>query len=199
MSNEITPEQKAQLTTWAGQRDIILLEISALQTEKEKLESKNKELAESSVDIDKRMNITLGRIQELENKERELPELISKSIASLNTEKSNLETQIPLLNSLVNILEAQKESLKKDVASELNVFSEIKETALSLEKVVSHVTVVSDENKKKINSLVLDLEKSLEEIIKVNKKNVEETNIVIDKVPRMLVEIQKKGLARHKL
>ena len=199
MEQEITPEQKAQLETWAGKRDSILLEISNLQIGKESLEKANKDLAASNTDIVARMNEIRGRIEELNTKERELPELILRDIASLKTQKSNLESEITLLSNLVKILTDQKDSLKKDVASELAVFEAVKGTALSLEKVVSHVTEVSSQNEKKISDIVDKLGISLEEIIEVNRKNVLETNTVLDKLPRMLVELQKRKLIIEKL
>ena len=86
-----------------------------------------------------------------------------------------------------------------DVDSALSVFNTVKDQALSLNKIVDHVTRVSEDNVAKIDLLVSNLEKSLEEIIAVNKKNVFETNIVIDKLPRMLVEAQKHGLIKNKI
>ena len=199
MEPENTPEQNAQLETWAGKRDSILLEISNLQIGKESLEKVNKDLAASSTDIETRMNVIRGRIEELQIKERELPELIRKDVASLQAQKSNLESEIRLLSSLVPILTDQKDSLKKDVDSELAVFEAVKGTALSLEKVVSHVTAVSIENEKRIADIVDKLGTSLEEIVEVNRKNVKETNIVIEKVPAMLVELQKHKLIGKKI
>jgi hypothetical protein len=55
------------------------------------------------------------------------------------------------------------------------------------------------DNVERVDNLIVNLAKSLNEIIEVNKKNVAETNVVIDKLPRMLVEIQKRGLIINKL
>jgi len=199
MDTEITPEQQGQLVTWAGKRDEILLEISNLQTVKEGLKKVNLNLADSNTDIENRMNVILGRIEELKNKEKELPELILKSVASLRSEKSNLETEVACNTRIVKLLEGQKTSLKEDVAFALKAFEAIKGDALSLEKVVGHVTEVSAGNETKINSIVENLKVSLGEMVEVNKKNVAETNVVINKVPAMLVELQKTKLIGKKL
>lgn len=199
METEITPEQKGHLETWAGQRDAILLEISSLQSEKEQLELKNITLAESYTDIELRMNQNVGRIEELKKKEAELPLLISKEISSLNSEKSILQTEVTQLKSVLEVLKSDKEEVKADIASAISTFSVVKAESLLLEKIVDHVTKTSESNVKKIDSLVENLAKSLEEIIEVNKKNVAETNVVLDKLPRMLVEIQKRGLIKNKL
>jgi len=196
---EITPEQKSQLKTWAGQRDTLLSEISNLQTAKEKLVTSNKEMAEAHSNMNDNMNQVIGRIEELKKKEAELPLLISKEIASLQARKTCLETEITNLSKLVEVLTVQKTSLEKDVSSALATFTVVKDEAITLDGVVDHVVRVSKNNETFINDLVQKLGKSLEEIIEVNKKNVSETNVVIDKLPRMLVEAQKHGLISNKL
>jgi predicted nucleic acid-binding Zn-ribbon protein len=196
---EITPEQKAYLATFAGRRDAALLEISNLQIAKEKLEKENKEIAISYSDTEARMNKVLGRIEELTKKEAELPLLISKDIAVLQTRKTCLETEIMNLTKIVEILSTQKASLEKDVSSALTTFNTVKDETLLLDRVVDHVTKVSVDNSRDINMIVADLKKSLEEIVAVNKKNVFETNLVIEKLPAMLVEAQKHGLIKNKI
>ena len=194
--DEFTKEQKDQLKTWAEQRDAVLLEISNARTIEERLQITNRELAESSTNIVAQMNTVLGRIEELLKKEAELPALITREIATLQSKKSGLESQIPPLEKIVEILTSQKTSLQVDVASVLNTFEAINGQSLLLEKVVDKVTVISKTNTDKINSLVSDLAKSLEEIITVNKKNVLETNVVIEKLPAMMMELQKAGLLK---
>lgn len=199
MKSEITPEQEAHLETWAGQRDLLLSEISNLQTQKDKLEVENKNIANSYSDIETRAKQIEGRIIELNKKELELPALISKEIANLETRKVGLEVEVMNLSKIVKILSEQKESLEKDVALALLNFDTFRSDALSLEKVVDHVTRVSSDNTKKIDELVIGLAKSIEEIIEVNRKNVFETNVVIEKLPRMLMEAQKHGLIKNKI
>ena len=196
---ELSPEQKANLETWAGQRDLLLSEISNLQTVKDKLLIENRERAASSKEIEDRANQIIGRIEELQKKEAELPALISKEVASLESRKTVLESEITTLSKMAVILSEHKASLEKDVYSAISNFDILKSEALVLDKIVDHVTEVSSENVKRIDGLVVGLAKSLEEIIEVNKKNVLETNIVIDKVPRMIMEAQKHGLIKNKI
>jgi chromosome segregation ATPase len=196
---EITPEQKAYLATFAGRRDAALLEISNLQTERDNLVKTNKELVDSCSHSETRMNKIIGRIEELQKKEAELPLLISKEVASLQNQKSILESTIAGFTQIVKILSEQKTSLEKDVSSALNTFTVLKDEAISLDAVVDHVTRVSKDNATLIDGLVAKLARSLEEIIEVNRKNVLETNVVLDKLPRMLVEVQRHGLISKKL
>jgi chromosome segregation ATPase len=199
MEPEITPEQKAQLTFWAGQRDSLLTEISGLRAEKEKLEKENKEKAEASSEMETRMVRVSGRIEELQKKEAELPLLISKEVAGLESKKTVLETSIGTLEKLIVVLTTQKTSLESDVSLALSTFNTLKDEALTLDKIVDHVTRVSSDNIKSVDIFVNNLKASLEEIVEVNKKNVFETNVVIEKLPAMLVEAQKHGLIRNKI
>jgi len=197
--DEFTKEQKAQLKTWAEQRDELLSEISSLKTKEEKLRSINKELASSNSDIESRMNEIRGRIEELKIKESELPGVISKEVAFLESKKTTLESEINLLGKIVEALKPQKASLEIDIEKALSTFEVLKGETLLLDKIVDKVTLVSNSNSDRINLLVSDLAKSLEEIIDVNRKNVLETNIVIDKVPKMIMECQKHGLIKNKI
>ena len=103
------------------------------------------------------------------------------------------------LGKILVILENQKEGLDSDVKNALATFEVIKGETLLLDKVVDRVTQVSKKNSDEIDLLVKNLAVSLEEIIEVNRKNVFETNIVIDKVPKMIMECQKKGLINKKI
>ena len=194
-----TNEQKAQLKTWAEQRDAFLFEISNLRVEKEKLQTINKELANSSSDITARMNETRGRIDELKIKESEIPKVISKEVASLESQKTTLESEIVNLGKMIEVLTPQKFDLEVDIEKALATFNSVKGETLLLDKVVDRVTQVSKDNAGKINLLVSDLAKSIEEIVEVNRKNVFETNIVVDKVPKMIMEAQKHGLISNKI
>jgi len=199
MENEVTPEQKEQLATWASQRDLALLEISNLQATKEKLEKSNKEMAASYSDMEARMNQVIGRIEELNKKEAELPLLVSKEVAKLESRKNGLETEITNLTKLVEVLSIQKTSLEDDVATAMDNFLVVKEQTFLLRDIVDHVKTVSGNNERDITNIVSNLKTSLEEIVEVNKKNVFETNVVIEKLPRMLVEVQKHGLIKNKI
>jgi chromosome segregation ATPase len=196
---DISPEQKAHLETWAGQRDLLLSEISSLQTQKESLIKDVQEIAASYTDIETRATQYVGRIEELSKKEKELIPLMTREVSDLKVTKSILETEITNLNKEISALIEQKASLEKDVSSAIANFDILKSEAMVLDKIVDHVTVVSDENSRKINELVTDLSKSLEEMVAVNKKNVFETNLVLDKLPKMIMEAQRHGLIKNKI
>lgn len=199
MEQEITPEQKEHLETWAGKRDSLISEISNLQNQKDKLEERNKELVNSYSDIELRAHETIGRLAELQKKEAELPALISKEIASLEARKSVLETEITNFSKMIDILSTQKTSLEKDVTLALSNFNTIKGESLLLEKIVDHVTQVSEKNKFVIEDLVESIKKSSQEVIDINQKNVSETNMVLQKLPAMLVELQKNKLIKARI
>lgn len=199
MTPEITPEQKEQLSAWAGQRDAILLEISGLRTELEGLTKSVTDVAGSITDATNRHNNILGQIKVLEDNEAEYNKRINIELAESLLTKSALQIEISYLKDCVALLKPQKEELEKDISKLAETFSSMNNRVEVLDTVVGHVTRVSTDNVALFNTLISQLKTSIEEIIEVNKKNVFETNIVIDKVPRMLVEIQKKGLIKNKI
>jgi len=194
----LTIEQNESLRTWSEKRDTLLSNISVLKTKEEKLRKVNIELAASSTVITNEMNQARGRIEELKIKETEMLPLTLREVAALETRKTTLESEITNLGKMVIILTTQKTSLTSDVASALASFEVMKNTTFALDKVVGRVTEVSQDNTVKINALVTNLGASLEEMVKVNQKNVKETNIVIEKMPAMLMEVQKHGLIKNK-
>lgn len=196
---EITPEQKNNLKTWAGQRDFLLSEISNLRNQKEKLILENQSISNSYTDVESRMNQIIGRIEELKEKENEIANIISKENSYLEKEKTVLQSEISNLTKMIDVLKSQKQSLEEDIKSQLFTFETVKSESLLLENVLGSLVTINNKNVSDINSLINNLGNSLNEIIEVNKKNVYETNIVIDKLPKMLVEIQKRGLIKNKL
>jgi len=199
MEPEITLEQKEQLSTWAGQRDALLSEISNLTTEKERLENTNKEKALSSTDMDNRVNQSIGRIEELDKTQVVLADTISKSTAGLLVQKSILEVEIEGLTKVIKLLTPQKESLEKDILSLTDIFNTMNERTGMLEQIVGHVTKASEVNKTVIDGLVESVKKSSQEIIDLNEKNVAATNDVLNKLPAMLMELQKNKLIKNKI
>lgn len=199
MNSEITPEQKLQLNTWAGQRDALLLEISVLRTSREGLEKTNKELAISNTDIVADINQVLGRIEELKKKEIELVTLQSKELSVLQANKNRLESDIEHFNKEIESLEKSKKVIIEGLESLTSSFVKIEGRTSDLNKIVDHVTRVSADNVHEVETLVSNLKKSLGELININTKNVLETNVVIEKLPQMLIEVKRQNLVRPKI
>lgn len=194
--DEFTNEQKNKLKTWAEQRDELLGEIANLTSDRDKITITNRELAESKTRINNEMFVIQGRIQELQIKESELPTVISKEVAFLQSKRATLEGEITVFEKVLAVLKPQKAGLEADVEKALAIFEVVKGESLLLNKITDEVTSVSKSNTDKINSLVSNLAISLEDIIAVNRKNVQETNVVIEKLPAMLIELQKRNLIK---
>lgn len=193
---EITPVQREQLKTWAGQRDALLSEISTLRTEKEVLEKTNKELANSATEITATLNQVLGRIMELKKKEEELVTLKSNELAGLESDKVRLESDIVNLGKVIEILSKQKTYLEHDIECSTEVLKKVDGQVSDLEKIVDHVTRVSADNKHEVESLANILKKTLGEMITVCGDNVVKTRGVLSELPQLLVEIRRIGLER---
>jgi septal ring factor EnvC (AmiA/AmiB activator) len=199
MAEEFTKEQKAQLATWAEQRDELLSGISALKVEEEKLQAKNKELASSNSDIESRMLIIQGRIEELKIKESEIPAVISKEIALLESKKNSLQTEITATIKILEILKSQKAPLEADIEKALATFEILKGETLLLDKIVGHVTEVSNKSVITIDALVAAVKRSMQDLLDTNKVNVDKTNLVIKELPVFFLEAKRQSLERVKI
>ena len=191
MDQELTKEQKDQLVTWSGQRDAMLSEISNLELAREKIKEGNKGLTASYTDIHNEMNVIKGRIIELKKKEAELPLLISKEVAKLQASKTILESETTHLKGMIVVLNNQKASIEKDVLFELSALKNLKEGTLDIEKIIGSVTKVGEVSVRNMEALVSGVSVSLERLVEINNENVSKTNIVLEKLPGMLMEVQK--------
>jgi len=199
MNDELTPDQKSQLLTWAGQRDAILLEISNLQSTKENLQAINKSLSDSNTDIETRLIEYRGRIAELLTKENDLLPLISKDIADLKEEKSVLQAEITSLNKLIENLSIQKTLLDTDVSFALSTFNSVKDESLLLDKVIGHVTTISGKNVTTINNLVESVKEGMQKLIDLSNIASSNSKTIIDELPKLLVESRRQVLDRRKI
>ena len=192
MPTEITPEQNAQLASWAAQRDAILGEISGLRMEEEKLQKVTQELSIANTDLEERALIIEGRIQELDKKEKEWEGVVSSEIADLTSQKTGLQSDVSNLRGEIVVLQTQKNTIKDMVATLTDVYDRVFTRAEVLDKVVDHVTTVSKSNIRDIEMLLGTMKSSVQGVIDVNAQNVEKTNTLIAEIPRALFMLLKR-------
>jgi chromosome segregation ATPase len=186
-----SPEQNAQLSVWAGQRDAILSEIAVLRTEKESLTRSNKELAASNTDLETRINQILGRISELDKQEAEQVYIMSTDLASQKVEKAALEGDAANLRKEIITLQTSKNLLTETIASATDIYEKVFGRAKVLDEVVDHVTRVSGQNLRDVEMLLGTVKNSVQQVIDVNTENVSKTNRVIEELPKIFFDVQR--------
>ena len=196
---DITPEQNGQLKTWAGQRDALLLEVSNLRIEKEKLETQINNLSGAKTFVERETNQLLGRLAELSKKEKETGDLISNEIHNKLIVKTKLESEVTNLQKQIEILNPQKESLKSDIFTLTETFKTISQRSGVLEKVVDHVTKVSEFNVNTFDTLMVSLKKQIEDLISITKKTAGDTDMVMKELPKVFFDVQRASLQKHKI
>lgn len=194
MEPTITPEQNEQLKTWASERDAVLSEIAVLKDQREKLIKANQEVAQSYTEIITKIQQSIGRMEELDLKEKDWELIMSNEVADLRVEKTKLETILTDLKTQVAVYESKKETLVKDIELLLVLYDQHYGHAQNLDKVIDRVVRISQENMDKLNIFVKGLEPEVQKLFNLVDENVAKTNLVIDKLPRMVVELQKHGL-----
>ena len=195
----LTPEQTNQLKTWASERDSLLEKISILKTEKDVLTKKNKELAESNTEIQTSIVKANVRMEELDKKESLYMEIVSIEIPKLEVEKTTLETEVMSLQKEVSYLDLKKEGLQRDLEFMIKNQKDVFERTGILEKIVEHVTDVSETNIKTLDNAISSLTEKVKEVIELSTKDIEAQNRILGEIPKLFVELQRKVLARDEL
>jgi uncharacterized coiled-coil DUF342 family protein len=194
--NELTPEQAQQIASWVSQRDAILADIANLRTEQHKLTLSNQGLAESNTDIETRINKGLGRIEELDKKEKEYEEIISTKLSDSLVQSSQLQSEITGLTREIGLLFSQKETLVDLVLNLTSIHNKLSESAVETEKMIGAVTQVNSDNAKELQNLLIEVKNQVKQIIDVNESNVAKTNVVINDLPKIIFDLQRELFER---
>ena len=199
MEPTITPEQEEQLKTWASERDAVLSEIAIARDERDKLTKANQEIAISYSEMVQKIQQSIGRMEELDLKEKEWEVIMSNGVADIRVEKTKLETELTDLKTQVAIYEEKKTTLVRDIELLLVLYDQHYGHAQNLEKVVERVVRISQENMDKLNIFVKSLEPEVQKVFTLIAKNVEQTNYVINELPQLYFDLKRKSLTREKI
>jgi uncharacterized coiled-coil DUF342 family protein len=198
MNEELSQDQKAQLSSWASQRDSLLLDIANLRTEHDKLASANKEVAASYTEIVDQINQGLGRLAELNLRESEYEGIVSTEVSKLESEKSKLQSEVVSLQQEIDFLLTERDSIIGLVSNLVSIHNKLSENAINTERMIGHVTEVNSDNVREVENLLVTLKGEVKKIIDVNSQNVDKTNAVITELPRIIFELQRDILERKK-
>ena len=198
MNEELTQEQKQQLSSWVSQRDLILLDIANKRVEQEKLISINKNLAASNTDIQDKISRSKGRLEELDKLEKEYEGITSTELASTLVQKSQLETEIAGLKKEIGLLFSQKETLVDLINGLTIIHNRLSENANVVEGQIGRVSAVNSANRKEVELLLEKVKSEVQKVLDVTALNVEKTNAVIVELPRIIFDLQKDIIERKK-
>lgn len=191
MDEDLTPEQKKQLKTWAFQRDALLRDIGILQTQKEADIKTNNDLSASHTEIQDKINVALGRLQELNIKEEEFRGKISKETSDLLIEKTKLQTEIPALQKEVGSLHSEKDLLVSTIKTLIEIHEKVFEKTGTLESILSNVKDTSDKNIVAIHELFTDLTAGLTALVEKTNQSNSGADVILEKLPRWIFELQR--------
>jgi predicted nuclease with TOPRIM domain len=198
MNPELTPEQKQQLSSWTGQRDLILTEIATRKTENERLTKTNIDLSNSNTEIQEKVKKSEGKLEELEKKEFEFSLLIKKENAELSQQKTQLETRVDGLKKEIEILEPHKISLEETIKTLADIHDRVFGRADDLNKEIDSSRQTNLQTMREIENLFISIKNQLQSIININAENVSKTNVVINDLPHIIFDLQKDLLERRK-
>lgn len=188
---DLNPEQKKQLKTWAFQRDALLRNIADLQEARKIEETKNHNLADSNTEIQTKINQAEGRLIELNKKEEEFRGLISKETFDLLIERTKLQTEIPALEKEVGSLHEEKDLLVGTIKTLAEIHEKVFEKVGTMESTIGFVKDVSDKNIVALNELFKELTASLTKLLDKSKETHGSADIILEKLPRWIFELQR--------
>lgn len=196
MPPEITNEQASQLTSWAAQRDALLLDIAQKRDEVQKLNERNLALATSNADLETRINQNLGRIEELKIKEAEYSVLINVDIAKNLSLKTQLETEVTALGKEVFSLSEMRDIYSEMVQNLISLHTAENEMIEKQRKEFAEMSLLSSKQLREIDNVLGKITGEFSKMIEISSTNVEKTNQVINELPKMIFDLQKDILER---
>ncbi len=202
--NEITPEQKRQLYSWADQRDEILKDISNKKNESERLTKINNDLCDSNTEVSNKIQQSIGRLQELDRQEVNRATFVLKGVAELDEKKSILQTEVSSLEFDIIELTGNKQSIIDDIHLITKIHETVFTRASDIERIVSETVIMNSSNSREIKNMLVEAGAELKKVIDVGKENVAITNKAISEIPKMIVDIhrdviERKLINKHKI
>lgn len=199
MTNPYALDQQKQVETWAEQRDRILNDIRIHAADLEITKKASKEQALALADLERSVSEKRGELNAIITAEERFKTSVSSEIADLSLQKSNLEKEIEFKKAEIAALDIRKSETLENIKV-LDVINEkVVNRSAEIDGIISKAIRLSEEGTSDITSLLTIVKKGCEEIVEVNQKNVKETNLVLEKLPAMIVELQKKKLIRHRI
>lgn len=190
------PGQTKQLLSWSEQRDSALREVSVLEDKKLTLSKEVEGLSDTKTKIKDDVVGLKGRLNELNEREKEYEVIVSKEVAELEVKKTALELRKSNLEEKISRLEERKEDLARSIELLVSVKEKVSDHVNSIESVMKTASDAFSANSDSMIRLVAQLSESVEKILEINNGNVKKTLEVIEDLPRIYVELRKKTIER---
>ncbi len=194
----LTLEQNKQLSSWASQRDSILIEIARKKEESEKLVKINNDLGISNTEISNKIQQSIGRLLELDKREEERAMLVSAENAALISRKSILQTEVSSLELEISALKENKKNLHDDIQSITKIHESVFARTSEIERIVGETVSINSANAREIKNILVDAGIELKKIIDIASENVDVTNQAIQKIPKIIVDLHRDVVERRK-
>ncbi len=194
--DQITPEQKKQLSAWSSQRDAMLLDLSKLKDEKEKLALINRNLADSNTEISEKIQRSIGKLSYIEGLDTEREKLVKKEVVEFIEQKSILQTEVSQIKVTISELSATKQGLIEDISMLMKVHSTVFKNTTELEKVITDIVSKCSGNAREVSDILKAVEDKFKDILKLSSLNIESHTQVLNEIPKLFVELRRKSLER---
>lgn len=169
--DQITPEQKKRLGSWAEQRDTLLRDISIYQTDLNAIKKNTIEAAQSYSDLENRICEKRGELAAIELAEERFRTSLPLDISALHVEKSTLQAEIETERASLKGIKNEKAAIAESIAPLLDLHNQLFGRISSMDAVAEHVKVILGENLNETKEFLALVKKAYEDMGLVNNDN----------------------------
>lgn len=196
--NNLTPSQQKMLQTWAEERDKLLRDVGALNTE---LNENRKLLTDgglSLADLHKQIAETKGRLAELDALETRMRGSLSIDVAELTAQKSRLEAECAAKAVESKTWDERIAEKISNVQILVLAHDKMSDQATIVDQVVGQVIQRSKDALSEIGTMLAQIRTVSAEVIEKGTANVAQTNIVLEKLPKFIFDLERPIPVRRK-
>lgn len=160
MDNDLLPEQRENLKTWAEQRDEALAKVAMARSELENLTKMNATLSASNSDLQTRANTLVASIAEMIKEKAELTRDLNIFKTNVLSEKASLKADNESVVNENKLLTEQKNLLVETIKVLTDTHDRVYKRVGVLDKVVDHVVRISEKNIATLDAFISNLKKT---------------------------------------
>lgn len=189
--NQLTPAQQKVIETWTEQRDTLLREVGALQTEKGSLNKEVSEKGASLTEINLAIAEARGRLSELDALEDRRKSSVSIEVAELEARKSRLEAECLAAEAKVKASEVEETRIITSIGVLCDAHDKMADQAAIVNKVVGEMIETTQVHVSETKTIMADIRAISTEVIEKGNENIKQTGIILEKLPRYIFELQR--------
>lgn len=189
--DNLTPQQKQMLQTWAEKRDSLIRDIGTYQTELDTIKSDVKTQGLALADLHTQIAEVKGRLAEIIALEDRHRNSVSIEVSDLEVRKSRLQAECSgieiELREKSNVMAVVLVSTKELQSIHTTMQDQVK----IIESITSHIIETNKLYTTDMKATISEIKIISDQVIEKAETNISQTNIILEKLPKYIFELQK--------